>query len=124
MNASLVLDPLVPSFLIIGVAIAALGLCAFAGWLRSPAWMLRAMGFAVLLAALANPALLRETRRALSDIALIVVDESESQRIGERTSQAKEAEADIEAQLKALAISDPNIRWKPVSSGCGMKAGR
>ncbi|WP_340108224.1 glutamine amidotransferase [Pikeienuella sp. HZG-20] len=107
MNAALVFDPLAPAPLIAAAAAAALALCAFAGWLRSPAWGLRALGFAVLLLALANPALVRETRRALSDIAFVVVDETESQTIGDRRAEAQAAEADVRASLEALAAGDP-----------------
>lgn len=108
MNAALVFDPLVPPLAIALAGGIALALCALAGWLRSPSWALRALAFAVLLLALANPALVRETRRALSDIAFVVVDQTESQSIGERAAEAKAAETDVLAQIAALNLSDPD----------------
>lgn len=108
MNASsIVFDPFVPWAAIWAAGAAALALVVFAGWLRSPAWALRALGFAVLLVALANPALVREDRRGLPDVALVVVDESESQTIGDRAAETAAAEADIRAELDALA-DDPD----------------
>ncbi|MFV0474773.1 MAG: hypothetical protein ACK5MQ_11300 [Pikeienuella sp.] len=107
MNASVVFDPLVPPLAIALAGAGALALSALAGWLRSPSWALRACAFAALLAALANPALVSEVRRALSDIAFIVVDESQSQSIGERRAMTEAAEAEATAALAALDAADP-----------------
>ncbi|MEO1612990.1 MAG: hypothetical protein AAFU55_11665, partial [Pseudomonadota bacterium] len=103
MNAEIVFDPVVPWALIAVFGVVALGLCVLAAWLKSPAWWLRAGAFALLIAALTNPALLEEERRSLPDIAFVVVDETESQTIGERSSQAEEAEAAVLAELNAMA---------------------
>ncbi|MEM7525507.1 MAG: hypothetical protein AAF360_17475, partial [Pseudomonadota bacterium] len=108
MNAAIVFDPLASWVLLGALGFVALGLVALAGWLKSPAWILRACGFIVLLAALANPALVRELRRALPDVAFIVVDETESQTIGDRAAQTAEAEAALTAELEALALRDPD----------------
>ena len=108
MNASVVFDPVVPWAVIAAAGVVALALVALAAWLRSPAWFLRAGAFALLLAALANPALLREDRRSLSDIAFVVVDETESQRaIGDRAAETAAAEAAVLAELEALGAADP-----------------
>ncbi|MGB0927431.1 MAG: glutamine amidotransferase [Pikeienuella sp.] len=80
-----------------------LGLCLLAAHLKAPSWLLRGLGFSVLLLALANPALVTEVRRALPDIAVVVIDQSESQSIETRADEASVAEADILAQLDALA---------------------
>ncbi|MEX2521048.1 MAG: hypothetical protein WD969_17160, partial [Paracoccaceae bacterium] len=107
MNAALAFDPLIAPLWLALAGAAALALCLMAGWLRSPAWALRALGFGVLFLALANPALVREVRRALSDIAFVVVDESESQTIGERSAETAEAEKALLAELEALNLRDP-----------------
>lgn len=107
MNASVIFDPLVQWGVIAALGVLTLGLALFAGWLRSPAWILRAIGFGVLLVALANPALVRELRRALSDVAIVVVDETESQTIEDRAEVTKAAEAALLSDLDALA-SDPD----------------
>ncbi len=107
MNAALAFDPVVPFWALgVAAALAAL-LCAFAGWLRSPAWWLRAAGFATLLVALSNPALVREVRRALPDIALLVVDDSESQSIGDRRAQALAAEIAATEAIDRLNAREP-----------------
>lgn len=108
MNAAIVFDPALPPVILGLAAVAALGLCILAGLARSPAWALRALAFGVLFAALANPSLVREMRRGLTDIAFVVVDESRSQSIGERTAQAEAAEAAVLAEIEALNERDPD----------------
>lgn len=107
MNASVVFDPLLPWAAVAAFGVLALAMTGLALWLRSPAWALRAAGFAILIAALANPALVRETRRSLSDIAFVVVDETQSQTIGDRAAETAAAEAEVTAELEAFA-ADPD----------------
>ena len=63
---------------------------------------LRLMASALLLAAIANPVLEREVREALPGIVPLVVDESASQGLGERTAQTKAAVAAIKERIAAL----------------------
>lgn len=107
MNAALAFDPLLPAAALAAAAALALAVTGFAGWLRSPAWALRAAGFAVLLVALANPALVREVRRSLPDIALLVIDESESQSIGDRAAQTLAAEVAAIEAVERLNAREP-----------------
>src|SRR4051794_32136031 len=70
-------------------AIAALGgLCvlvlAFGIWRRASGLAWRAIAVAILLTALVNPSLIEEKRAPQRDVAIVVVDQSPSQRIGER----------------------------------------
>jgi hypothetical protein len=103
--AALSFAPLAPPWVLIAGAALAVAMTALAFWRRSPAWALRALAFAALLAGLANPALVRETRAALSDIAFLVIDDSESQGVDVRPAQTAEAEAALAAQLDALATA-------------------
>lgn len=103
MNAALTFAPLAPWPLIALGAALAVAMAGLALWRRSPGWGLRALAFAALLLAAANPSLVRENRRPLPDVAFVVVDESASQTIGNRASQTAEAAAAIEARIKALA---------------------
>jgi len=64
--------------------------------------MLRALAAAALILALANPSVIAEEREGLSDIALLVVDETPSQRIGERAAQTAEQEQAIRDRIEAL----------------------
>ena len=99
MTGTLLFDPLIPlTALYVVTALAALSL-VLAIWRKLPGWWLRGLAGLALLVALANPALQQEDREPLSDIVMLVVDESASQRIGERPTQNAEAIANIEAGL-------------------------
>ena len=63
---------------------------------------LRALVFALLLLALANPRLVEETRETRPDIALLVVDRSDSARIGGRATQIEAARVAYEARAGKL----------------------
>ncbi len=99
MTDTLILDPLVPlAVLAVVGAVMALGL-GFAVWRRLAGWWLRGLAGLALLAALANPALQQEDREPLSDIVMLVVDESASQRIGGRPAQAAAGIANIQSEI-------------------------
>ncbi len=51
---------------------------------RGATALLRALALALVIAALANPSLVREDRDPVKDVAAIVVDRSGSQSLGER----------------------------------------
>ena len=63
----------------------------------APGTTWRAVAFAGLLAALANPAVVLQDREALSDIGVVIVDRSPSQSIGARVQRTDETLADIQA---------------------------
>ncbi len=90
--------PLVPPAVLAGFGLAATALLMLALWRRARGAALRAAGFAVLLLWLAGPLLVRETRRGLADIGLLVVDDSASMRIGDRAALAQAARAHIVAE--------------------------
>ncbi len=99
MTGTLILDPLVP-LLVLGLVtgLAALGF-ALAIWRRLPGWWLRGLAGLALLTALANPAIQQEDREPLSDIVMLVIDESASQRIADRPDQNAAAIANVEAEI-------------------------
>ena len=106
MSSAIVFDPIAPIELIwIAIGLAVL-LTAFAAWQKSASWALRGLGFGVLILALANPALVRELRRSLSDIAIVVVDETQSQTIADRAEVTAAAEAEVVSALEALSARD------------------
>ena len=106
MNSTVVFDPIGPIELIwVALAIAVL-LTVFAALQKSKSWALRGLGFGILILALANPALVRELRRSLSDIAIVVVDETQSQTIGDRAEVTAAAEAEVLSALEALSARD------------------
>lgn len=115
MTGTLILDPLIPLWAFYAVAgFAALGV-VLAIWRRLPGWWLRGLAGLALLTAVANPALQREDREPLSDIVLLVVDESASQRIGDRPEQNAAAIANIEAEL----ARQPGTELRSVTLGDG-----
>jgi hypothetical protein len=86
------------------MAIALLGaLCALVlgfGLLRRARGLpWRAIALAILLAALVNPSMVEEQRSPQRDIAIVVVDESPSQRIGDRQRATETALASLKDRL-------------------------
>jgi hypothetical protein len=77
--------------------------------------LLRAAAFAALLLALANPRLVEETRESRPDIALLLVDDSDSARIGSRAAQIAAARAEIES--RAARLPDLELRSVTVPEG-------
>lgn len=69
----------------------------------------RALGLAVTVTALLNPSLIEEKRESLADIALIVVDDSASQKIGSRRDRTQQAVAYLKSQLDNRANLDVRI---------------
>lgn len=82
-----------------GLASAALAPCLLR---RAPGSGGRVFVAALLLVGLLNPSLVRERREPLSDVALVLVDDSASQRIGERRRQSEAALAVIERTLRQM----------------------
>ncbi|MDX8347162.1 hypothetical protein SLH49_04100 [Cognatiyoonia sp. IB215446] len=99
MTGTLIFDPLIPLVMLYAVAGLVAAAVALAVWRRLPGWWLRGLAGLALLAALANPAIQQEDREPLSDIVMLVVDESASQRIGERPAQNATAITNVEAQV-------------------------
>ncbi len=96
---SVAFDPLLPWPALavlggIGLVLVLLGLRAGA---RGTIWRLGSI--AVVLAALANPALIEEQRKPIADVALIVVDDSDSMAIGERRRQVQVARESLKRKL-------------------------
>jgi uncharacterized membrane protein len=71
----------------------------------------RGLAFAALILALANPLMVQENREPLSDVAVIVVDHSQSMAIGTRHADADKAAAALKAKLKR----EPNLEVRMVS---------
>ncbi|MGG5811786.1 hypothetical protein [Falsiroseomonas sp. CW058] len=64
--------------------------------------LFRLLAFAALLLALANPRLVEETRETRPDIALLVVDRSDSAALGPRAAQVEAAREALEARARRL----------------------
>lgn len=101
---NILFDPLL-SWPVIWVAAAiAVVFVALAIWRGLQGWPLRGAGFLALLIALANPVLQDEDREPLTDIVLLVIDESASQSIGDRPEQTAQAVEAVEREVAALGM--------------------
>lgn len=111
MDASqIIFDPLLPMPVLWAVAAFALAFAGFALWRGLAGWWLRGLAFAAVLAAVLNPSVQTEDRETLSDLVVVVVDESASQRIAERAEQTAEALAEIEARVARLGNTELRIK--------------
>ncbi len=81
---------------------------------RGAGW--RALAFALLVLALANPSLVKEQRQPLDDIALVVIDESTSQEIEPRPAQSEAARRHVLEALKELDATEVRV----VRAGAGI----
>jgi hypothetical protein len=99
---SIAFAPMFPWTVLAALGALTLLLSAFGLWRRArgTGWRLLAAG--VLLAALANPVLVEQERVPNDDVVAVVVDESASQRIGDRGAQAEEALRELTEQLDRL----------------------
>ena len=111
----IVFDALLPWPLIWAAAVLAALMVALALWRGLPGWWLRGLAAAALLAALAGPALETEDRQPLSDLVLMVVDDSASQSLPGREEQTAAAVARVEAEIAAL----PNTELRRIDVGDG-----
>ncbi|WP_116085799.1 hypothetical protein [Tropicimonas sp. IMCC34011] len=104
-------DPLLPWWALWAAAGMALACTILALWRGLKGWWLRGLAGAVLCLAVANPSFQTEDRAPLSDIVLMVLDESASQRISDRPGQTEEAAERIRAEVEAL----PNTELREVT---------
>ncbi|KMK65608.1 glutamine amidotransferase [Puniceibacterium sp. IMCC21224] len=115
MTGTIVFDPLLPWPLIaVLAALAVLGV-ALALWRGLSGWWLRALTGLVLVAALSQPSYQVEDRAPLSDIVLMLVDQSASQSLAERAGVTADAATTLEARLTAR----PNTEVRRVNVGDG-----
>lgn len=104
MAQKILLDPLLPMTVLIALAVLAAAIVALSIWRGLAGWPLRLLAAGVLLAALLNPSLQSEEREPLSDIVLLVVDASASQRLSDRESQTAQALAGLQAEVADLGM--------------------
>ncbi len=109
MTGSIVFDPLVAWPILWALLAFAAVLLAIALWRGLSGWWLRGLTAAVLLTAIANPALQEEDRGNLTDIVLLVVDDSASQQLGTRPAQTADAIAAITAEVDAMENTELRV---------------
>ncbi len=113
--AALRFDPAIPLWALAALGALGLATIGFAAWRRARGTVLRAVAFAVLLLWLAGPRAIQETREPLPDIGLLVVDQTASMSVGDRTSLTEAARAALVAQ--ASHLKDLELRVLTVPEG-------
>jgi hypothetical protein len=113
MSWSIDFSPLLPGPFFWIAGLIALALVALLAIRRARGWPLRLAALAALFAALANPILREEQRENLSNIAIVVVDESTSQALAGRPEQMAAMRKDLEQRLTHI----PNLEIKWVTAG-------
>ena len=112
MTGSVIFDPLLPIWLIAALALlvaAGLSLALLRGL---SGWAFRALAGLVVLGALLGPAYQQEDRAPLSDIVLLVEDESASQGLGDRETMTQSTADALAARLEARENTE--VRRVPV----------
>lgn len=109
MTGTVVLDPLLGWPMIWGLAGFAVLLLALAIWQGMSGGLLRALALAAILAALLNPSWQQEDRAPLSDIVLVVVDDSASQRIADRPAQTETALEGVLARITRMPATEAQV---------------
>jgi hypothetical protein len=100
-------------------ALAAFGVVLFALllWRARRGALLRALAYAMLLLAIANPHLKQEDREPLNDVLAVVVDDTQSQAIAGRDPRTEAIRKDLEERLKVFPNLD--VRWIHSTSTAG-----
>ena len=117
-SLSLHFAPLLPWPLLVAATLLAAGLLGFGFWRRARGSLWRLLAFVAVLGALANPSAVREDRKYLDNIAVIVVDDSESQNVLPRRAQTAAALAEAEKRIKRI----PGLELRVIHDNDGVLA--
>ncbi|WP_299916104.1 hypothetical protein [uncultured Roseobacter sp.] len=101
MTGSIIFDPLIPWSLVAAVAVIATIGVILAAVRGLNGWALRALAAMVILGALTGPSYQQEDRAPLTDIVMLLEDESASQALSDRPEQTKSAADRLAAQIAA-----------------------
>ena len=102
----IVFAPLLPLWMLAAAGAGALAVAGFAFWRRASGGWLRLLLSALLLGALARPTLVSEEREQERDVAVVLVDRSQSQKTGARPEATAAALAALEERLAAFPRLD------------------
>jgi Protein of unknown function (DUF1355). len=116
---ALTVEPILPTWMLAAAAAVALFLLTLALLRGGRGAWLRAASFAALFAALLDPRLVREERANRPDVAMVVVDDSPSQRAPGRQALTDQALAHLQAQLSRFENVETRIVRAGGASGDG-----
>ncbi|MDX2484820.1 MAG: hypothetical protein QNK42_14280 [Pseudodonghicola sp.] len=117
MTGTIIFDPLIPWPALAALAALALAAVALALWRRLSGWALRLLAALAILGALSGPGYQVEDRAPLSDIVLLLEDDSASQSLSDRPDQMAAAADALAAQLSARPNTE--LRRVRVPDGAG-----
>ena len=100
MTSTIVFDPLIPLFLLAIVGAVALAAVILALVRGLQGWALRGLAMLVVIAALSGPSVQQEDRAPLTDIVILLEDNSASQSLGDRANQTSDAADALAAQIE------------------------
>ncbi len=103
-------DPALPWSVIAGLGLLALIALAVYAWRGGGAPVLRFLGIGFVLLGLSQPQWVRETRQAANDVALLIVDQSESLSLAGRRDAARAAGDAMAQRLARLPGLDVRVR--------------
>ncbi len=106
---TIALAPIAPWPVIAVLALMSAAVVVFGLLRRARGVWWRVLGLGVALLALVNPALVEENREKLADVAVLVIDESASQNIGERKARTASAVEHFKRQLDAVGNLETRI---------------
>ncbi len=113
--AALRFQPALPVWLLVALGVLCVAVLAVSAWRRAPGTVWRGFAFLVVLLWLGGPTLVEETRQTLPDIGLLVIDQTASMSVGNRTHLAELARTRIEQQ--AHGLHDLELRTIVVPEG-------
>lgn len=117
MTGSIIFDPLIPWSLLVMVGVIALISVMLAAVRGLNGWALRALAAAVVLGALTGPSYQVEDRAPLTDIVMLLEDESASQTLSDRPEQAQSAADALATRIAARPNTE--VRRVTVPDGDG-----
>ena len=100
---AIVFAPRVPLWILAACGGAALVILLYSLWRRASGSFARLFALGIVIGALANPLIVRETREGLEDIFALVIDRTQSQDIGTRRADAERALNTVREQLSGMA---------------------
>ncbi|MCE4222812.1 hypothetical protein HCU64_03530 [Methylobacterium sp. C25] len=106
---SLSFTPLIPWPVLAGFGVIVALFVVLAVVARGRTALLRAVALALVLAALANPSLVREDREPVKDVAAVIVDRSGSQTLGDRPQMTDQVKAELERRFGSLTNIEPRF---------------
>ena len=109
MNWSIDFAPMLPGPFLWLLALLAAALIGLLFFRRTRGALLRLAALGALLLALLNPTLREEERESLNNVAIVVLDESTSQKLAKRSEELAAIKADLEGKL--AKIPKLNVKW-------------